>query len=60
MNLWDTKNDEDVIWLCDNDLSYEIIDDKDEGGFIFYYPDLPGCITNGETLESAIANEVDA
>lgn len=60
MYLWDTKNDEDVGWLCDNDLSYEIIDDKDEGGFIVCYPDLSGCITYVETLESAIANAVDA
>lgn len=24
------------------------------------YPDLPGCITCGETVESAVANAVDA
>lgn len=24
------------------------------------YPDLPGCITCGETIESAVANAVDA
>ena len=29
----------------------EIIEDKDEGGYVIYYPDLPGCITCGETLE---------
>ena len=28
-------------------MSYrmEIIEDKDEGGFVVSYPDLPGCIT---------------
>ena len=31
----------------------ETIEDKDEGGYVIYYPDLPGCITCGETLESA-------
>ena len=43
-------------------MSYrmEIIEDKDEGGFVVSYPDLPGCITCGETLESAVANAVDA
>ena len=43
-------------------MSYrmEIIEDKDEGGFVISYPDLPGCITCGETIESAIANAVDA
>ena len=43
-------------------MSYrmEIIEDKDEGGFVVSYPDLPGCITCGETLESAIENAQDA
>lgn len=38
----------------------EIIEDKDEGGFIVSYPDLPGCITCGETIESAVKNALDA
>lgn len=43
-------------------LSYrmEIVEDKDEGGFVISYPDLPGCITCGDTIESAVANAVDA
>ena len=43
-------------------LSYrmEIVEDKDEGGFIVTYPDLPGCISCGETIESAVANAIDA
>ena len=34
-------------------MSYrmEIAEDKDEGGFVVSYPDLPGCITCGETIE---------
>ena len=38
----------------------EIVEDKDEGGFVVSYPDLPGCITCGETVESAVANAKDA
>lgn len=38
----------------------EIIPDVEEGGFTVYYPDLPGCVTVGETIESAVANSVDA
>lgn len=38
----------------------EIVEDKDEGGFVVSYPDLPGCITNGETVESAVENALDA
>ena len=43
-------------------LSYrmEIVEDKDEGGYVTSYPDLPGCITCGETVELAVANAVDA
>ena len=44
------------------EMSYrmEIVEDKDEGGFVVSYPDLPGCITCGETVESAVTNAVDA
>ncbi len=38
----------------------EIVEDKDEGGFVVSYPDLPGCITCGETIESAVTNALDA
>ncbi len=43
-------------------MSYrmEIVEDKDEGGFVVSYPDLPGCITCGKTVESAVANALDA
>ena len=38
----------------------EIIPDKEEGGFIATFPDLPGCITVGDTIEAVIQNIVDA
>ena len=38
----------------------EIVEDKEEGGYVVSYPDLPGCITCGETIEAAVANAVDA
>ena len=43
-------------------MSYrmEIVEDKDEGGFVVSFPDLPGCITCGETVQSAVANAMDA
>ena len=37
----------------------EIVEDKDEGGFVVSYPDLPGCITCGETVESEAKNDED-
>jgi predicted RNase H-like HicB family nuclease len=44
------------------ELNYrmEIVEDKEEGGFVVSYPELPGCITCGDTIESAIANASDA
>lgn len=43
-------------------MSYrmEIVEDKDEGGFVVSYPELPGCISCGETIEAAVANAKDA
>lgn len=38
----------------------EMIEDQNEGGFVVSFPDLPGCITCGETKEIAIANALDA
>lgn len=38
----------------------EIVPDPDEGGFVVSFPELPGCITCGETIESAAANAMDA
>lgn len=38
----------------------EIVPDKEEGGYTAAYPELPGCITCGETIESAAANAADA
>lgn len=43
-------------------MSYrlEIVRDDAEGGFVASYPDLPGCITCGETEEEAVKNALDA
>lgn len=38
----------------------EIVEDMEEGGFVASYPDLPGCISCGETEEKAIANVKEA
>lgn len=38
----------------------EIIEDREEGGYVVSYPELPGCLTCGETIESAVANAIDA
>ena len=38
----------------------EIIPDPDEGGFVGTYPDLPGCLTSGDTMEAVAHNAEDA
>lgn len=43
-----------------NSYRIEIIEDKDEGGFVVSYPELPGCISCGETVEMALENAKDA
>lgn len=38
----------------------EVIEDPTEGVFVVSFPELPGCITCGQTLENALANALDA
>lgn len=34
--------------------------EEDGGGFLISFPDLPGCISDGATIEEAVANGRDA
>ena len=38
----------------------EIVEDQEEGGYVVSYPDFPGCITCGDTIEDAMNNAKDA
>jgi len=38
----------------------EITPDIDEGGFVVSFPDLPGCLSVGNTVDEAVANAEDA
>ena len=38
----------------------EIVPDVDEGGYAVCFPDLPGCVTTGDSIESAVSNALDA
>ena len=33
-----------------------ILEEQEEGGYTVYVPSLPGCISQGETLDEAIVN----
>lgn len=37
-----------------------VLEPSDEGGYTVYVPSLPGCITEGETIEEALANIQEA
>lgn len=38
----------------------EIVPDTEEGGYVVTFPELPGCITCGETLGTAVSNAEEA
>lgn len=42
--------------------SFEVrpLSDEEGGGYLVTFPDLPGCMSDGETIEEAIANAMDA
>lgn len=37
-----------------------ILEPSDEGGYTVYVPSLPGCISEGETIEEALRNVREA
>lgn len=37
-----------------------VLEPSDEGGFTVYVPSLPGCISEGDTKEQALANIKEA
>jgi predicted RNase H-like HicB family nuclease len=37
-----------------------VLEPSDEGGYTVYVPSLPGCISEGDTVEEAMANIQEA
>jgi predicted RNase H-like HicB family nuclease len=37
-----------------------VLEPSDEGGFTVYVPSLPGCISEGETVDQALQNVQEA
>ncbi len=37
-----------------------VLEKQEEGGFVAYIPELPGCHTQGETRKEALANITEA
>ena len=41
-------------------FNISILSDEDGGGYLIEFPDLPGCISDGDTVDEAIENGKDA
>ena len=54
------KNSKSIDYYMSLPYKLEIIPDTEEGGYSAGYPDLPGCLTVGDTLEEVFANAMDA
>lgn len=46
--------------LLDYPFTIRHLSKEDGGGFLIEFPDLPGCMSDGETIEEAIENGKDA
>ena len=42
------------------DYRISVVLEQDDEGYFVYAPDLPGCVTQGETYEEALANMREA
>ncbi len=43
-----------------NSIEMSALPEEDGGGFLVTFPGLPGCVADGETIEQAIREAVDA
>jgi predicted RNase H-like HicB family nuclease len=48
--------------MCEFNYKIKIIKltEEEGGGYLAYVPELPGCMSDGETLEEALKNVQDA
>ena len=37
-----------------------VLDEQDEGGYTVYVPSLPGCVSEGDSLDEAVKNIKEA
>jgi len=49
----------DIIFSMGTHTYVAKIEPAEEGGYIAYFPSLPGCFTQGETIEEIIAMAKD-
>jgi antitoxin HicB len=44
----------------ENRFAVRSLTEDEGGGYLIEFPDLPGCMSDGETIEEAISNGADA
>ena len=54
------KSKKNLTYYMSLPYKMELIPDLEEGGYTVCYPDLPGCLTCGDTVEEAFNNAMDA
>ena len=52
--------DKDLAYYMGLNYKIEVIEDKEEGGYAFFCPELNGCITCADTLEEGFKMIEDA
>ena len=49
------------MYAKENNMRLKVVlEPAEEGGYTIYVPSLPGCISEGETVEEALANIKEA
>ena len=54
------RNKKNLNYYLSLPYRMELIPDSVEGGYTAWYPELPGCLTCGETIEEVVSNALDA
>ena len=50
----------DTLRLREYAFNIRPLSEEDGGGYLIEFPDVPGCISDGETAEKAVRNGIDA
>lgn len=48
------KNKKNISYYMNLNYKVEVLEDKDEGGYVVSCPELPGCISQGESISDAM------
>lgn len=56
----DRRGEDERRMMSDYRFIVRPLSDDEGGGYLVEFPDLPGCMSDGETIEEAVANGQDA